>query len=103
MSAPSLRVAARIGAVYLPPQRTRAIVMAVNTTLDYSKPFWLGAGTITAAMIIFGTVNYGAKPRPHLQQQASLMPLMSARQVVQETVVYRGSEQRQTFQERWDQ
>ena len=92
---------AQTGAVYL-PTRIHPVVTAVNTILSYRKPFWLGASTVTAVMIVFGTVNYGAKPRlqPVLQQQASLTPVFSS---VKETVVYRAPEQRQSFQDRWEQ
>ncbi len=57
-------------------------------------------------MIVFGTVNYGTKPRPQpaLQQQASLAPIFStAKETIKETVVYRAPEQRQSFQDRWEQ
>ncbi len=90
--------------IYLPPH-TRFYVGAVRTALSYSKPFWLGASAVTAVMIMFGTVNVGSKqqpqPRPHmLQQQASLVPVVSR---AKETVVYRAVEQRQSFQDRWEQ
>jgi hypothetical protein len=96
--------------IYLPPH-TRFFVGAVRTALSYSKPFWLGASAVTAVMIVFGTVNVGSKqqqqqqqqpqPRPHmLQQQASLVPVVSR---AKETVVYRAAEQRQSFQDRWQQ
>jgi hypothetical protein len=84
--------------IYLPP-RTRFYITALHTALSYSKPFWLGASAVTAAMIMFGTVNFGPKPRPHLQQQASLAPIMS----VAQTVVHRALDQRQSFQDRWEQ
>jgi len=84
--------------VYLPP-RTRFYLGAVHTALGFSKPFWLGASAVTAVMIVFGTVNFGPKPRPQLQQQAALTPVMT----VAQTVVHRASEQRQSFQARWEQ
>ena len=87
--------------IYLPP-RTRFYVGALRTALSYSKPFWLGASAVTAVMIMFGTVNVGSKQqRPQmLQQQASLVPVVSR---AKETVVYRAVDQRQSFQDRWDQ
>jgi hypothetical protein len=67
--------------------------------LSQSGPFWLGASAVTAAMIIFGSVNYRITT-----PTANIAP-----PVLQETVVYRGAEQiqaldqRQTFAERWGQ
>ena len=107
------RSQSQAGAIYL-PSRIHPIVTVLNTALRYSKPFWIGASTVAAAMIVFGTVNYGSKPRPHpqrLQQQASLAPMLSTsttnsantKDTAQETVVYRAPEQRQSFQDRWEQ
>jgi len=88
--------------LYLPP-RTHFYIAALRTALSYSKPFWLGASAVTALMILFGTVNFGAKPQQKQQQQhlqqASLAPIMT----VAQSVVQRASEQRQSFQDRWDQ
>jgi hypothetical protein len=99
------QVGSRAGAVYL-PIRIHPFATAVNTVLSYSKPFWFGASTVTAVMIVFGTVNYGTKPRPQpaLQQQASLAPIFStAKETIKETVVYRAPDRRQSFQDRWEQ
>jgi hypothetical protein len=85
--------------LYLPPPARFYIVGALRTTLSYSKPFWLGASAVTAVMIVFGTVNFGPKQRPHLQQHASLVPIANTAQ----TVVRRAPEQRQSFQDRWEQ
>ncbi len=105
------RPQSQAGTIYL-PSRIHPVVTVLNAALRYSKPFWIGASTVTAAMIVFGTVNYGSKPRPQmprLQQQASLAPVLSVntntntKDMAQETVVYRAPEQRQNFQERWEQ
>jgi hypothetical protein len=81
------------------PLRTRFYTGALQTALGYSKPFWFGASAVTAVMIVFGTVNSGSKPGPHLQQQASLAPVMT----VAQSVVHRAPERRQSFQDRWEQ
>jgi hypothetical protein len=67
--------------------------------MSQSGPFWIGAGAITAALIIFGTVNHKI-PR---QAAASLEPMRIASlgPISRETVVYRGADQRETFAERW--
>jgi hypothetical protein len=81
------------------PLRTRFYTDVLHTALGYSKPFWFGASAVTAVMIVFGTVNSGSKPGPHLQQQASLAPVMT----VAQSVVHRAPERRQSFQDRWEQ
>jgi len=75
------------------PRAARSAATVLSATLSQSGPFWLGASAITAALIIFGSVNYRI-PR---QAAATVAP------VLQETVVYRGADQHQTFAERWGQ
>ncbi len=83
------------------PCVSRSAAVALRVVMDQSGPFWIGAGAITAALIIFGTVNHKL-PR---QAAASLEPMRIASlgPVSRETVsvVYRGADQRETFAERW--
>lgn len=69
------------------------MTVALNVVLNQSAPFWIGAGAITVALIIFGTVN-------HKVSRSAMAALESARS---ETVVYREPDQRQSFVERWGQ
>jgi hypothetical protein len=82
------------------PRVSRSAAVALSVVMNQSGPFWIGAGAITAALIIFGTVNHKL-PR---QAAASLEPMRIASlgPVSRETVsvIYRGAE-RETFAERW--
>jgi hypothetical protein len=108
---PQTLLASRPGALYLPTIRSSFVAVAASAAMEYSKPFWLGAGAVTAAMIVFGTVNFGAKQKPAEPQQrialasASYKPvILGTESVKRESVVQRMPEtQRQSFKDRWEQ
>ena len=52
--------------VYLPrvshwPRASRSAAIALSAVLNQSGPFWIGASAVTAALIIFGSVNAGKR------------------------------------------
>ncbi len=53
---PRVELRPRSGPIYLPRTSAPAAV-ALNAVMNQSGPFWIGAGAITVALIIFGTVN----------------------------------------------
>jgi hypothetical protein len=81
----------RSDALYLPGPRPAAV--ALNVLLTHSGPFWIGASLVTAALIIFGSVNY--KGTRHAVAGIDPAPPR------QETVVYRAGVEMQSFAERW--
>jgi hypothetical protein len=82
------------------PRPSRAAAVALSAALSQSGPFWLGASAITAALIIFGSVNYKSTRRA----AAAIEPAAAIALVRPETVVFRGEpDQRETFSDRWGQ
>jgi hypothetical protein len=81
------------------PRASRAAAIALNAVVSQSGPFWIGASAITAAMIIFGSVNYKVT-RP----AAATATVATVEPVRQETVVFRGgADPRESFADRWGQ
>ncbi len=75
------------------PSSYSQIATTLAAAVNQSAPFWLGASAVTAAMIMFGTVNYNSGKKPTVAVSPDRYETLVYRQPIQDAP--------QSFEDRW--